>query len=469
MTPVHGQPINLNGSTIIHVSQEGFSTTVPITAYVFQSFPAFDAVKIDDSLSPARKQVWLRCPVKVPQHGYLFIQEDKLKLMLLPGDTVHLNIQPDATTGSGFSYFFDGRTKQEQTYYLAKKQKFFVSPDELGVKAGMNTRNLAKFQQYMDSLTQVEVHFWQQYQNQHDLPIWFTTFESNAIRYSDARLRLYMSWYQIDFQHKKQRIPAMYFKFLNGLSLKNKQAQYQYEYLNFLHEYLTWRLKEKGKPIQSTPPKQYYPAFYALCKQVLGADLGAFIEIWEISGQVKDNPERTRTKLAYYKPAIQYKYLVEYLIKRSQQKQLVLQRGEKAPNFFLTNTEDSLVSLNQFHGKVVYLCFWFATCGGCKVEFPYENQLVDQFKQDPVEIISICTHTEPNEWRAMLKRIGLKAVNLYANEAWQNKLERAYAINAYPHYVLIDARGRIIENFTTRPSQNAAANITRALKMDNFK
>ncbi len=469
MTPSYGQQMSLNSKAIIHISQEGLSTTIPVKAYIFQIFPAFDGSEISDSLSVTRKQVWLSCPIKTTQNGHLFIKEDKLKLLLIPGDTVHLYIQPSTSLNTSFRYSFSGKTKQEQAYYLAKKQHFLIDPDQLGVNVGINAENLNQFQTYLDSLTQVETHFWKHYQPQHSLPTWFARFESNAIRYSDARLRLYMSWYQIDFQRKKQRIPIHYFKFLNGLPLINKQAQYQFEYLNFLHEYITWQLKEKGKPIQSTPPKLYYPAFYGLCKQALGPDLGAFMKLWEISGQAKDNPERTKTQLPHYRAPAQYSYLVKYLVERSQQKQLVLQAGDKAPLFYLTDSQDSLVSLRQFQGQVVYLCFWFATCGGCKVEFPYENQLVSLFKRDSVKIVSICTHTAHDEWRAMSKRVGLETINLYANETWQKKLEHAYAINAYPHYVLIGADGQIIENFATRPSQNAAAKIKNALEAINSK
>lgn len=459
----YAQTLKINEVTIIHITQLTPGPDLPITAVVYHVFPAFDASQVHDSLFSSRREIWLRCPVRVTQHGYLFVQDDKLKVVLVPADTIHLTIGPSTTSTSRFHYSFSGNTQLEQAYYLAKKIAFSVEPAELGMNAGIKAPNLIEFKHHLDSLTQAELRFWHHYKANQSVSTWFDRFESDAIHYSDAMIRLYMSWYQTDFQRKTQRIPATYYGFLKDIPVRNAGAQYKYEYLGFLREYMNWRLKGAGMPIQTTAPETYYPALRRLSTQLLGDDLGSFFWLWSVSAGAQDNPERARTDLATVKPLKRYQYLVTYLKDRSQRKQRILIAGDKAPTFYLTDTNDSLVTLSQFKGQAVYLCFWFAACGGCKKEYPYENQLVEQFKNKPVKIISICTHTESAQWRDKIKKIGLKTVNLYANETWQKKLETAYAISTYPHYVLIDAAGRVVENFATRPSQNAAAKIDQAL------
>ncbi|UHG93977.1 peroxiredoxin family protein [Spirosoma oryzicola] len=131
---------------------------------------------------------------------------------------------------------------------------------------------------------------------------------------------------------------------------------------------------------------------------------------------------------------------------------------------------DSLITLSQYKGQVIYLSFWFATCGACIQEMLYENKLVEQFKDKPVKIVSICIGTPGTannqqllKWKAASKRFGLKTIDLYANSAWTKTLSEKYIVSTYPHYVLIGADGNIIENFAERPSQGIAAKIEWAL------
>ncbi|WP_229208690.1 TlpA family protein disulfide reductase [Dyadobacter luticola] len=97
------------------------------------------------------------------------------------------------------------------------------------------------------------------------------------------------------------------------------------------------------------------------------------------------------------------------------------------------------------------------------MEFPFENELVETFKDKRVQIISICTRSPKGKWMEMINGHGLKTLNLYANSSWGRKLEQKFGINVYPHYVLIAPDGTIAENFTSRPSSGAAAKIKEIL------
>ncbi|MBD2705406.1 redoxin family protein [Spirosoma sp. BT702] len=187
-----------------------------------------------------------------------------------------------------------------------------------------------------------------------------------------------------------------------------------------------------------------------------------------LSGSV-DNPNWVETKFKKQFPA-QFDYLVDYIKQRASSNVKLLRSGDKAPNFALVDANDSLITLSQYKGQVVYLSFWFTTCGGCLQEMPYENKLVEQFKGKPVKIVSICIGTpgaadaqQLPKWKAVSKRFGLKTIDLYANRAWTKTLSEKYIVSTYPHYVLIGADGTIIENFADRPSQGVVAKIENAL------
>jgi peroxiredoxin len=170
-----------------------------------------------------------------------------------------------------------------------------------------------------------------------------------------------------------------------------------------------------------------------------------------------------KSALEQCSPPSYHQYLYDYLVQRAEKRYAPLAVGASAPEFYLEDPLDSLTSLGQFRDHVIYVSFWFAGCKPCIGEFPYENKLVRQFKEKPVKIISICTHTPKEKWLEMIGLHKLETVNLYANRAWQTKLEETYAISAYPHYVLIGKDGKIIDNFAKRPSQGIAEEIQAAL------
>ena len=89
----------------------------------------------------------------------------------------------------------------------------------------------------------------------------------------------------------------------------------------------------------------------------------------------------------------------------------------------------------------------------CIEEFLFENELVKKFEGKPVKVINICTRTSKTKWLEMITKHKLRTVNLYANNAWQNKLEQNYVVSTYPHYVLIGPDGRILQNFAKRPRE----------------
>jgi hypothetical protein len=68
-----------------------------------------------------------------------------------------------------------------------------------------------------------------------------------------------------------------------------------------------------------------------------------------------------------------------------------------------------------------------------------------------------------SKWRVTSKRFGLKTIDLFSNRAWTKTQAKNYKVSLYPHYFLINADGKIIENFTDRPSQEIASKIEKAL------
>jgi len=453
--------LDLTGVLTVHIKSVPQAEILLVKLDTYHSFPQNDVNSVRDSISVDRSEIYLNSSSRTVGQSFLTIADSTYQIVGAPGDTIHLSIltkRGDIRKQPLVS--FEGKNKEIQQYYQAKT-RLLDDPMQACMNEGMSAVNLMSFKTMIDVAYQKQDQFWMDYQKKHTLPDWFRTYETNTLSYSDAWLRVYMVWYQTEYQKKKQVIPDSYYAFKSRIKVKNEAAMYQYDYLRFLREQLYWHMRQSKQALSSQSLMNY-------AKKELGENAGSFFEIWELSGSV-NNPNWIETDFKKQFPA-QYQYLVDYIKQRASSNKKLLQSGDKAPNFALVNANDSLITLSQYKGQVVYLSFWFTTCGGCIKEMPYENKLVEQFKDKPVKIVSICIGTpgaadeqQLPKWKAASKRFGLKTIDLYANRTWTKTLSEKYIVSTYPHYVLIGADGNIIENFADRPSQGIAAKIEKAI------
>jgi peroxiredoxin len=455
------QVLDLDGVITIHIKSVPQSENILVKLGTYHSFPQSDVSEVQDTITFSTTEIYLKGPCRTLGRSFLHIADSLYEVVGAPGDTINVSILADrSNTNEPIPLSFEGKNKEIQQYYQAKK-RHMNDPSQVCMNEGIQAATLKPFMEMMDTTYREQYQFWTNYQKKHKLPDWFIVYETNVLNYSDAWLRVYMIWYQIKYQKKKQVIPESYYAFKSRIKLKNEAIMYQYEYLRFLREQLFWQMRN-SKITNS------YETMMSSAKQEFGENLGSFFEIWEMSRAV-DNPNWVDTKFNKQFPS-KYQYLVDYIKLRSKENIKQLKPGDRAPNFALVDLNDSLVTLSQYKGHVILLSFWFTTCGPCIKEIPYENKLVEHFKDKPVKIISICTGTpgaaddqQISKWKATSKRFGLKTIDLFSSRAWTKTLAQNYKVSVYPHYVLIGSDGKIIENFTDRPSQGVASKIEKAL------
>jgi len=449
------QKIELDGISVLQIKFDAALAGTPVKVSNYHSFPLADVSTVWDTLVESNDQLLVVCPARVRGMLNISIGHKHFEVLSAPGDTISLKVEKK----DGVQVIsYEGKSKPIQEYYHEKNVKF---PDfkQKMMNTGTRASNLQEFKKELDAENAEVRQFWRDYQNQHSLPVWFKEYESDAIDYYDAWIRLYMVFYQVDYQKKTQEIPAEYYGFLKSLDVKNERSFSQYQYGWFLWQYFEWKTQKE---------KEGYEHMFLLAKKELGSTLGSYFEIF-MKSKTPDN-HRAMEKLDSLEYAVEHQYLVDYLKNRSLQSQKLLVAGDKAANFALVDTRDSLVMLDQFRGKIVYLAFWFTTCGACIQEIPEENKIAERFKDEPFKIISICTGTPGLEdekqierWKKVSDRFDLKTLNLFAHRSWANTLREKYFIDSYPHYVLIGSDGKIIENFATRPSKGAAEKIEKLL------
>ena len=140
-----------------------------------------------------------------------------------------------------------------------------------------------------------------------------------------------------------------------------------------------------------------------------------------------------------------------------------LNRGDKAPNFYLVNVKGEYQHLSDYKGKVVLLNFWEPGCMPCKYEIPYEKKLIKDLEGKDFCLINICFVPNKETWKHAVKLLGMEGINLYAEKGWQKKLFKDYNMTGWPHYTLIDKNGIIVSNHPKRPSEGVLEDIKELL------
>jgi thiol-disulfide isomerase/thioredoxin len=154
---------------------------------------------------------------------------------------------------------------------------------------------------------------------------------------------------------------------------------------------------------------------------------------------------------------------LSFTLQHYEELSLHLSPGESAPEFFLLSADNhKYLSLADLKGKVLLLNFWFPGCKPCIYEIPHEKQLMKKYGDKGFVIINICMEATVKQWQTAITKFNLHGVNVVTQGNWERKLKEAYAVDAFPHYVLIDQEGKIIENQTHRPSDPRLAALIEA-------
>ena len=114
--------------------------------------------------------------------------------------------------------------------------------------------------------------------------------------------------------------------------------------------------------------------------------------------------------------------------------------GAKAPAFSATLLTGETLDSRSLLGKVVVLKFWYVACGPCRQEIPQLNQMVDEFKEQPVVFLGLALDG-PEKLRAFLEEMPYR-YQVVPNA--QPIIDAFGGTTYYPTHVVIDTRGVIV-------------------------
>jgi uncharacterized protein (TIGR03435 family) len=96
-------------------------------------------------------------------------------------------------------------------------------------------------------------------------------------------------------------------------------------------------------------------------------------------------------------------------------------------------------SWEALRGKVVVLEFWATWCAPCVAAIPHMNELVDTFKDRPVQFLAV---TDEDEATAK-EFLGKRPIGGWVGLNTKGSMFKSYGVEAIPHTVIVGANGKI--------------------------
>ncbi len=115
----------------------------------------------------------------------------------------------------------------------------------------------------------------------------------------------------------------------------------------------------------------------------------------------------------------------------------VVEVGQAAPDFQLSDLSGKSVSLSQFRGKVVILDFWATWCGPCRLTMPVLEKLHQRYAGNVV-LLAINLEEAPEDVRPYVRDHQVTSTVLLDQDG---TVGRIYRSDSIPMQVLIDQKG----------------------------
>ena len=115
-------------------------------------------------------------------------------------------------------------------------------------------------------------------------------------------------------------------------------------------------------------------------------------------------------------------------------------------------------SLSALNGKVVVLEFWATWCAPCVAAIPHLNQLNEEFRDKPVQFISV-TREDEDVVAPFLKKKEMKS---WIGLDTDRSVLKAYGIRSIPQTFVIDKKGIIAASL--HPTELSSGMLEKALK-----
>ena len=404
-----------------------------------------------------------------PFLDHFYCQNRRFPLFTIPNDTLKIYINLDLSKNRQNSIEYSGKTKGINDFYLEKFMRFNY-PD-IAVPASnyiSPSYSIYEGAEKIDLLFNEEKKFFSSYKNKSDLPDWFNEMEKMNLYYHNAGFKLSVISSRNHFNGENTKPNDLYFKFLDLIPINNPKAILSSYYFEFLNSYF-YKKDMDNYDDSKIGFERAYPILKINLPNILNELSGetrkqylAYCFSWyyfqtKNTGQVLKLDSLFETVSNYIKDSTLINIVKNN--RNSQEKGLgkvsFLNKGERAPDFYLSDLNGKFHTLKEFHGKLIFISFWATWCSPCRKSIPKKNSAIREYENKKIEFINISFDKEKDNWRKSIKDHNISGLNLICNGNWEDILKTKYYIKGIPRYIFINKNGEIINSDAPSPGNEA--------------
>lgn len=136
----------------------------------------------------------------------------------------------------------------------------------------------------------------------------------------------------------------------------------------------------------------------------------------------------------------------------SKEKNGVLQVGDEAPDFVLTDMNGERHQLSEYKGQGVFLNFWGTWCKPCEREFPLMDKQYQEVKDQGLQILAVNIGESNFAVQKFIDRLDLTFPVLIDRN---KSVMETYNINPLPTTFLVNPEGKIEKIITGEMSEES--------------
>lgn len=469
--------IKAGGSAVVKIEGVNVTDSVVIQSSYWPVLSGPHESFTEEHIITSDTTVWQIYHISIPSKQNVNISKNiAVPVFLVPSDTLEIKVDyqhlPDnpvisfkGTYANICRYLYE--MPAEINFSIAGAQLF---NDPFRAKSPEESLTLYKI--FSDSFAVKQKEYLQMNINKYKLPGWFVEYESMDRDLSVVVNQQNLPSYWKMMMQVDMEVPAGYLDSIREINLHNSVGPFSWLYFPYIGNLLKTELEGerteiklaeeegvnmidelKGTIVYSEYKEEFFRKAVDLAEVKLPEEhLNPFLLNYFFFYTNNENYDLKEKCFTYLKTKVKEEDYLAYLQEHHDRFSGLLKAGSGAPGFYLmSDLEDKYIHLSDFKGKVVLLNFWFPGCKPCIAEIPYEKELLKTFGENEFAIINVCLETTPENWKAAVKRFGPGGVNVVTQGNWERKLKEEYGVGGFPHYVLIDKEGFIIENKTFRP------------------
>lgn len=117
-------------------------------------------------------------------------------------------------------------------------------------------------------------------------------------------------------------------------------------------------------------------------------------------------------------------------------------------DFTLVDLDNNSIDLKIFKGKYTFVNIWASWCAPCIKNLPDYEKLKTNYKNQPINFVSISIDTKPGQWKKSVQQNKLSGVSLIDADGI---LKSFYEIQGVPIYMIINPDGSMAELDVPKP------------------